>query len=144
MKIYSITAQLSAGVVLAYLSCGSAFATPSLNAGTSFVQEAPIQVAAWEQYKIDKLEHAYHLLEHADGDYHGHRLEAMHEIKRAAGDLGIEIRSHEHEEESQWKSDRRLREAKTLLEDIVVETGGVEHPHIRKAIKEIDRALAIK
>jgi hypothetical protein len=144
MKLSSITVQLSAGVVLGYLSLGTASAAPLQNTATGFAQQQPFQMAAWEQYKIDKLEHAYHLLEHADGDYGGHRLEAMHEIKKAAGDLGIEIHGHEHADESQWKSDRRLREAKHLLEDIVVENGGVEHPHIRRAIKEIDKALAAK
>jgi hypothetical protein len=149
MKLYSLSVQLSAVIALAFLSCGinnncAACATVAQDTGESFSKSSPFEPVAWEQYKVEKLEHAYHLLEHADGDYGGHRVEAMHSIKKAAENLGVEFHGHEHAEESQWKSDRRLREARRLLEDLVVESGGKEQPHIHRAIKEIDRALATK
>jgi hypothetical protein len=149
MKLRSLSVQLAAGAVLAILSIGigrghAASATPIQNAGEGFAQPAPFQQITWEQYKIDKLEHAYRLLEHAREDYGGHRLEALHAVKKAAEALGVEFHGKDHAEESQWQSDRRLREAKHLLKDLVVEGKGIEQPHIRRAIKEIDKALALK
>jgi hypothetical protein len=149
MKLCTLSVQLAAGFALALLSCGisnghAASATLMQNAGESFDQLSPFQQITWEQYKIEKLEHAYHLLEHADGDYGGHRVEAMHAIKKAAETLGVELHGKAHAEESQWKSDRRLHEAKHLLEDLVVAGKGIEQPHIHRAIKEINKALAVK
>ena len=149
MKTRLLSVQISAGVVLAVLSFGissghAASATPIQMAGECCAQSSPFQQITWEQTKIDKLAHAYRLLEHAEGDYSGHRLEAMHAIKKAAELLGVELHGKAHAEESQWKSDRQLREARHLLEDLVVEGAGKEQPHIHRAIKEIEKALAVK
>jgi hypothetical protein len=149
MKLHSLSVQLAAGVALALLSCGisnghAASATLMQNAGDGFAQPPRFQQITWEQTRIEKLEHAYRLLEHADGDYGGHRVAAMHAIKKAAETLGVELHGKAHAEESQWKSDRRLHEARHLLEDLVVEARGKEQPHIHRAIKEIDKALALK
>jgi hypothetical protein len=149
MKLRSFSVQISAGVALALLSCGvsnghAASATLIQNAGDGFAQPPPFRQITWEQTKIEKLEHAYHLLEHADGDYGGHRVGAMHAIKKAAETLGVELHGKAHAEESQWKSDRRLHEAKHLLEDLVIEGKGKEQPHIHRAIREIEKALAAK
>jgi len=149
MKLHSLSVQISAGAALALLSFGissghAASATPIQNAGESFAQSSPFQQVRWEEGKIEKLRHAYYLLEHADGDYSGHRLEAMHSIKKAAEILGVELLGKARTEESQWKSDRRLHEAKHLLEDLADETSGKEQAHVHRAIKEIDKALAIK
>jgi hypothetical protein len=149
MKTRSISVQISAGVALALLSFGisnarAAAATPLQNAGDQFARLSPFQQITWEQNKIEKLQHAYHLLEHADGDYGGHREAAMRSIKKASEILGVELKGGEHAEESQWKSDRRLREAKHLLEDLAVEAKAKEQPHIHRAIKELDKALAAK
>lgn len=149
MKIRFLLIPLVAGAALALLSCGisnghAASATFIQNAGDSFAQPPPFQQITWEQTKIEKLEHAYHLLEHADGDYGGHRVAAMHAIKKAAETLGVELHGKAHAEESQWKSDRRLHEARHLLEGLVVEARGKEQPHIHRAIKELEKALALK
>jgi hypothetical protein len=149
MKMYTLSVQISAGVVLALLSCGisnghAASATPVQNKDNHFAQSSQFQPVTWEQYKIEKLQHAYRLLEHADGDYSGHRDLAMRSIRKAAEVLGVELRGEEHAEESQWRSDRRLHEAKHLLEDLVGEGQGKEQPHIHHAIKELNKALALK
>jgi hypothetical protein len=149
MKLHSFSAQLSAGVALAFLSCGisnshAVSATPIQNANAGFSQFSPFMQVSWEQHKIDELSHAYHLLEHSNADYHGHKVEAMHAIKKAAEVLGVELHGGEHHEEDQWDSDRRLREAKRLLEDLASENGGKEQPHIHRALKELDKALATK
>ena len=98
----------------------------------------------WEQARIEKLRRAYYLLEHADGDYNGHRVAAMRSIKKAAEVLGVELNWKGHGEENQWKSDRRLREARNVLGELSDETKGKEQPHVHRAIKELDKALAIK
>jgi uncharacterized glyoxalase superfamily metalloenzyme YdcJ len=149
MKLHSLSVQLAAGVALAFLSFGvssghAASAAPIQIAGESFAQPSPFRQITWEQYKIDKLEHAYHLLEHAKEDYDGHREKAVHAVKKAAEVLGVEFHGADHPDESQWKSDKRLREAKHLLEDLIVEGKGTEQPHIHRAIKEIDKALALQ
>jgi len=149
MKTRSLSVQISAGVVLALLSFGisnghAASATSLQNSGNQFAQSSPFQNVSWEEAKLEKLRHAYHLLEHADGDYGGHREAAMKSIKKAAEILGADLKGHEHAEESRWKSDRRLREARNLLADLVIEAGGKEQPHVHRAIKELDKALAVK
>jgi hypothetical protein len=149
MKLSTFSVVIPAGVALAFLSFGigsghAASAAPIQNADGSFVQSFQFQQVGWEQYKIDKLEHAYHLLEHAKGDYSGHRLEALHAIKKAGEVLGVEFHGKDHAEESQWESDKRMREARHLLEDLIVEGKGAEQPHIHRAIKEINKAIAIK
>ena len=147
MKTRSIALQISMGLSLALLSFGianaRAAAIPLPNAGYN---EMPrYQEMGWEHTKVEKLQHAYRLLEHADGDYAGHKALAMKSLKRASEILGVEIHGAPHVEENQWTSDRQLREAKHLLEDLAVETGGgEEQAHLHKALKEIDRALAVK
>lgn len=149
MKTRSIIAQISTGAGLALLSFGISNAhasspTPVPNTGPIFqYQYRPV---AWEHSRVEKLQHAYHLLEHAEADYGGHKGLAMKEIKKASDVLGVEVHGNGHwaAEEGQWNSDRHLREAKHLLEDVSSETGGgEEQAHLHKAIKEIDRALAI-
>jgi hypothetical protein len=148
MKLYSLSVQISAAAALALLVCGvskgHAAAALLQNTEASAVQSVPFEQIKWEQARIDKLEHAYHLLENAKADYKGHRGEAMHAIKKAGEVLGVEFHGKEHAEESQWESDRRLREARHLLQDLIVEGKGVEQPHIHRAINELDKALAVK
>jgi len=147
MKSLSFSVQFSFGAALALLTLGlcnghATSVTPLQTAGAA--QSSPFQQVRWEEAKIDQLRHAYHLLEHADGDYGGHRAEAMRSIKKAAEILGAELTWKGHAEESQWKSDRRLREAKSLLRNLVDETHGKEQAHIERAMKEIDKALSLK
>jgi hypothetical protein len=149
MKSRTISVQIAAGVALALLSfCVSSThaisATPLQNAGDQFAQPSPFQQVTWEQEKIEKLQHAYFLLDHADTDYAGHRDAAKESIKKAAEVLGVDLKGRDHPEESQWKSDRHIREARRLLKELVVEGKGIEQPHIHRAIKELDKALAIK
>lgn len=150
MKTRSIFAHVSAGVALAFLSFGisnshAASATPIQNADPGFLQASALQPVTWDRYKIEKLQHAYTLLEHADGDYAGHREAAMRSIKEAAGILGVDLTGlKEHAEESQWKSDKRLGEARRLLKELVIQGHGDEQPHVRRAIKELDKALATR
>jgi hypothetical protein len=149
MKSRTFLIQITGGVALALLCCGISQGHPasaplSQNAGDANAQAPSFQQISWEHEKIEKLQHAYHLLEHADGDYAGHKEEAKKSIRKAAEVLGVDLHGKEHPEESQWKSDRHLREARRILKELIFEGNGVEQPHIHKAIKEIDRALETK
>jgi hypothetical protein len=148
---------MKTNLVLVYLCTGAAFIVLGDGVSNGFAATpAPLQTAVeqsspglfqnvrWEAGKIEKLRHAYYLLDHADGDYHGHREAAMHSIKKAADLLGFEIKGGGHAEESQWKSDRKLHEARQLLADLQDETGGREQVHVHSAVKELDKALRTK
>jgi hypothetical protein len=109
------------------------------------LQQAQPQRVAWEEAKRHKLRHAYWLLEQGDKDYEGHRLLAMREIKKAGEIIGLDLKGDGYGGEHQKWSDERLREARKLLVEVRLETGGGhEHEHLREAIKEIDRALEVK
>jgi len=148
MKMKTLTVELSAGIAVALLSVGvnNGFATTATyipNATEGYSAASPFQHVAWEEAKREKLRHAYVLLEHTNGDYHGHKMEAMHSLKKAAAILGFELNGHQHEGEAQWDSDHRVREAKHILEDLADETHGDEQAHLHHAIKELDKAMEI-
>ena len=135
-------AVLTAGVNNLFAISAPPVATPAALAPAD--QPFAFENVRWETVRIEKLRHAYYLLDHADGDYHGHRIEAMHAIKKAAEVLGVDIKGGGHAEEAQWESDRKLREARRILMELADQTGSHEQPHIHRAIKELDRALVIK
>lgn len=146
MKTYSKLLNILAGVSFAVLTCST---NNSRAASAQILLGQPshpylFQNVRWAEEKVEKLRHAYYLLDHADGDYGGHRVAAMHSIKKAAELLGVEIKGGGHAEESQWASDRKLREAKRLMEELLDKTGGKEQQHVRRAIKELDKALITK
>lgn len=145
MKTNSILVYLCTGAALIALGGGVSNGLAAMPTRLQTTVEQPasdfFQNIRWEAGKIEKLRHAYYLLEHADGDYRGHREAAMHSIKKAADLLGFEIKGGGHAEESQWNSDRKLREARQLLADLQDETGGKEQAHVHSAVKELDKAL---
>ncbi len=96
----------------------------------------------------EELVHAYRLLEHADGDYAGHRVAAMKEVEIAGKEVGLSLHGDEPEKERQWKSDMRLKEARRLLHHAHehLEEGDrlKVAAHVEHAIKDIDEALKVK
>jgi uncharacterized protein YaiE (UPF0345 family) len=146
MNIKSIGISLSAGTALGILAGGinsgrAASVTVVPNADYNISTASAFQSVRWEEAKIEKLRHAYRLLELAKSDYNGHRVEAMHSIKKAAEVLGVELKGwKEHAEESQWESDRRVSEARRILESLQDETRGREQEHVHKAVKELEKA----
>lgn len=149
MKLRSISNFVSLAASLAVLPFGLA-ATPAASsaanpdAAVAPQQSSPLQRVGWEEKKKHKLRHAYWILEQTDRDYHGHREVALKEIRKAGKIIGMDLKGEGYGGEKQHWSDERLREAKSDLKDIVEETGGKEHEHIRAAIKEIDRALDVR
>jgi hypothetical protein len=112
----------------------------------SSLQQAPLRVEFhWDEGKKEKLRHAFWILEGADRDYHGHKAAAMEQIKKAGEIIGMDLhQGRGYGGEKQPWSDGRLREARGLLQDVVSDTGGKEHEHIRKAIHELDHALEVR
>jgi hypothetical protein len=113
--------------------------------GNSAVQPAQARVEYhWDDSKRKKLRRAYWILEQADHNYGGHKAAAILQIKKAGEIMGMNLHGEGYGGEKQPWSDERLREAHTLLREIVSESGGEEHEHIRRAIKELDKALEVR
>jgi hypothetical protein len=121
-------------------------ATPIPVDSPANVQQGLIRVDSyWNEDRKEKIRHAYWILEGADRDYHGHKAAAMEHLKKAGDIIGMKL--HEGRgyggQRQPW-SDERLREARGLLRQVVSETGGREHEHLRKAIEELTHALDVK
>ncbi|HZM03403.1 MAG TPA: hypothetical protein VFC44_10285 [Candidatus Saccharimonadales bacterium] len=149
MKLRSLSVYVSAGALCSLFVCGinrlqAASPIPLQNAGKNVARSSGLLPVKWEEAKAEKLRHAYRILERGDHDYKGHRLLAMHQIEAAAKILGVDLHGEGRGHEKQLLSDVQLHEAKHALEDIVDETHGKERQHIRKAIGQIDTALAIR
>jgi hypothetical protein len=148
MKLCSITKFVSLAGGLALLPLGLAATPAPSSALASELAIAPYQSpsfdrVAWEEAKRKKLRHAYWILEQADHDYAGHRGKAMEEIRKAGKIIGMDLKGDGYGGEKPHWSDALMREARRNLQDIVEDTGGEEHKHIRVAIKEIDHALEV-
>jgi hypothetical protein len=132
-----------AGLLPLGLSSVRAASQPStLDTDGAVLQQAQFQRVDWEEGKRHKLRTAYWLIEHADHDYGGQRKTALKEVKKAGDIIGMDLHGEGYKGEPQWESDKRLREARRLLKEVGLETGGgEEHKHLRLAIRAIDIAL---
>jgi hypothetical protein len=103
---------------------------------------------AFAESPREELAHAYYHLKFADHDYNGHRVAAMHEVEAAGHELGIDLGGGGPGEERQWKSDRKLEEARHLLhharEKLEARDRDRVAGHVEAAIREIDVALRQK
>jgi hypothetical protein len=139
---YAPKAALAALLPFSVLSSRAATQPSSLDANTAVLRQAQFQRVDWEESKRHKLRTAYWLIEHADRDYEGHRKVALKEVKKAGDVIGMDLHGDGYSGEAKWESDKQLREARRLLKEVRLETGGgEEHKHLRTAIKEIDLAL---
>lgn len=91
-----------------------------------------------------QLRHAYWLLEQSDRDYHGHRMAAMEEVRKAAHGLGMDLHGEGYGGEKLHWSDKHLREARDILDDLARHSGGHERDHLREAVHQLDRALEVR
>ena len=139
---YVSIAALAAVLPITKMSSRAATAPSSLDATSALLQQAQPQRVGWEEAKRHKLRTAYWLIEHADRDYDGHRKVALKEVKKAGDIIGMDLHGEGYGGEAKWESDKQLREARRLLKEVRLETGGgAEHKHLRNAIHEIDVAL---
>ncbi|MGH7943247.1 MAG: hypothetical protein ACREFR_19485 [Limisphaerales bacterium] len=102
-------------------------------------------VAFKDSAEAGMMHRAYRILASGDHDYRGHRVEAMHQIHKAADLLGVDLTGDDKDREKQVLSDGRLREARGLLQNVlnasaVKSQKRISH-HIERAIKEVGAAL---
>jgi hypothetical protein len=105
-------------------------------------------VRAYAEGPREEIVHAYRLMKAADHDYDGHREAALKDLREAGDKLGLTLEGEGVHEERQWKSDRRMNEARRLLreargklEDRDRERAADKVDH---AIKELDAALKVR
>ena len=93
----------------------------------------------------EEIAHAYVLLAHADADYAGHRANAMKILSAVGKDLGLHLEGDAVETERQWKSGRKLMEARRILRDASEKLEEKDRDRasarVDKAIRELDAAL---
>jgi len=138
------TVAVMAAILPLGISNARAVSAPATPVASDAVVQQELQRVEWKEEKREKLRHAYWLLEHADGDYAGHRVLAMEHIKKAGEVIGMELHGKDYAHTDQVKSDERLRRARTLLHEVAEDSGPKEVEHIRKAVVEIDRSLDVK
>ena len=95
-------------------------------------------ISAYAETPREDLVHAYRLMKGADHDYDGHRVAAMKEVQAAGEKLGLALEGEGVKEEAQWKSDRRMAEARRLLKGA---RNKLEDRDREKAAKELDVAI---
>lgn len=141
IKLLSLTATISVlgGASLLAVTTPQTANTPVLSAN----QFETIRFR--DSKEAEMMHQAYRILASGDHDYHGHRAEAMHQIKKAAELLGVDLSGDEKSHERQALSDDRLRDARGLLQSVLgaseVKDQDRISDHIHAAIKEIDSAL---
>jgi hypothetical protein len=105
-------------------------------------------ISAHAEPAREEIAHAYRLLKGADHDYDGHRGVAMKELQLAGDKLGLVLEGDGVKEERQWKSDKRLMEARRILREARNKLEDKDRDraaaNVEKAIKELDAALATK
>jgi hypothetical protein len=105
-------------------------------------------IRAYAEGPREEIVHAYRHLKHADGDYAGHRMEAIKELKIAGDKLGLDLEGDLPGHESQWESDKKMREARRLLvharDKLEDRDRDRAADHVEHAIKEIDASLKVK
>jgi hypothetical protein len=92
------------------------------------------------------LRQAYVYLEAGDHDYHGHRIKALRAVGAACHALGWKAKGDGKNRENQNFSDNLLGSARGLLVNVLshaeAKKQGQVIGHLRKAIQEIDSAIA--
>jgi hypothetical protein len=140
---------ISLSAIVSVLGSASLMAaTPSQTANVQAPASAFAQFQTIEfrnSAEAGMLHHAYRILASGDHDYHGHRMEALNQIHKAADLLGEDLKGDDKDREKQFLSDDRLREARDLLKNVrnaaeVKDQDRISH-HIDLAIREIDLAL---
>jgi hypothetical protein len=145
IKILSLTTLVS---VLGGASLLAVTSPQTVNTQVPAVSAPQYETVAFkDSQEAGMLHRAYHILATGDHDYHGHRIDAMKQIHKAADLLGVDLTGDDKDHEKQVLSDDRLREAKNLLQNVLgaSEVKSQKHisHHIEAAIKEINEALKV-
>jgi len=145
--------SLSVALVAAALSCGMTARANNVQMlqtpGGVVLERVELHPAAFSDTAEAKLlRNAYIILAHGDHDYNGHRAGAMQQVKAAADLLGLDISGDANNKEVQPLSDDKMREAKTLIVQ-VLDSAAVKDQkrvvkHLNEAVHQINQALGIK
>jgi hypothetical protein len=105
-------------------------------------------VCAHAETPREELVHAYRLLKLADHDYDGHRVTAMKDLEAAGKKLDLVLEGDGEKSEQQWKSDKRLTEARRLLREARKKLEDKDRERaaadVDAAVKELNLALKVK
>jgi hypothetical protein len=97
---------------------------------------------------VQTLTQAYSTLASADHDYQGHRVKAMHAIRKAARLMGSKIAGDGKAKVSQTLSDSQLRSVQGMLQQVRGSVSGRKQQlvvqHINEALHHLSVALSIK
>jgi hypothetical protein len=107
-----------------------------------------IGASAYAESPREEVAHAHRLLKFANGDYAGHRANALRELQEAGKSLHLELGGEVDKHEKQWKSDQQLEEARRLLREAKDKLEREDRDRVAarldKAIEEIDHALKVR
>ncbi len=147
MKIKTLS-LITLASILGSASLLAVTSPQTVNTQAAAVSAPQFETVAFKDSKeADMLHRAYHILATGDHDYHGHRMDAMKQIHKAADLLGVDLTGDDKDHEKQVLSDDRLREAKGLLQNVLgaSEVKSQKHisHHIEEAIKQINTALKV-
>ena len=153
MKSKYLSSSTQAAVLVTALSYGAslrAVTTPTAQSlgGFTMGQSRLETVAFRDGPEAQTLREAYGILARGDHDYHGHRVAAMKHMEHAGKFLGIDLAGDLKDHEKQFLSDDRLREARGMLNNLIVSAEIKDQKRViaqlKDAVKQIDIALATK
>ncbi len=153
MKSTHLASSIKAAVLVTALSYGASLraittATAQPLGGVAMGQIRLETMAFRDGPEAQTLRNAYEILARGDHDYHGHRAAAMKHLERAGKHLGLDLAGDLRDHEKQFLSDDRLREARGLLNNLIVSASIKDQDRVvnqlNDAIKQIDLALRVK
>jgi hypothetical protein len=144
IKLLALAAGLAYGVNLHATSFPTAQPLGAPATGPNEFQPMAFSDSA----EAGMLHRAYHILATGDHDYKGNRVRAMHSVEAAAKLLGLDLTGDARDHESQVLSDDKLREAQSLISNVLASAAVKNQKrvakHLNEAIHHINVALSIK
>ena len=144
IKLLALAAGLAYGVNLHATSFPTAQPLGAPATGPNEFQPMAFSDSA----EAGMLHRAYHILATGDHDYKGNRVRAMHSVEAAAKLLGLDLTGDARDHESQVLSDDKLREAQSLISNVLASAAVKNQKrvakHLNEAIHHINEALSIK
>jgi hypothetical protein len=144
IKLMALAAGLAYGVNLHATSFPTAQPLGAPASGPNEFQPMAFSDSA----EAGMLHRAYHILATGDHDYKGNRVRAMRSVEAAAKLLGLDLKGDARDHESQVLSDEKLREAQSLISNVLASADVKNQKrvakHLNEAIHHINVALSIK
>jgi hypothetical protein len=142
-KVAALAAALTYGVG------ARATTVPAVLSSSPGIAQGGFQEVAFrDSAEADMLRQAYRILATGDHDYKGHRAKAMHAVEAAGKLLDMDLAGDLKDRTPQPLSDDKLREAQTLISQVL---GAAEvkdqkriKRHLNEAVNQISTALATR